>query len=130
MFAVRGNAVSRVVRCSVHRPLLTGHHLNRPLSTPAAFKKKQEAQIHDDKVEKPKAPRPARKTSLRRVGLEAEQKRVVVRRRGGIQVIERGIGTRVCLIGIYTMVKADGSIRKQRHTAQPNNTTSTQQPDS
>lgn len=102
MFAFRagGNGVRSAARLlRSERQQVLGHYRNasRPLSTPTVLKRKPEQKQQDEspveKVDKQKTP--ARKTSLRRVGLEAERSRVVVRHRGGMRTIERGVETKV-----------------------------------
>jgi len=75
------------------------------LHSPAIFKKKQGQQLRDgttaeklDEIDPAKLVTPGRKTSLRRVGLEAERSRtigVIVRHKGGVRTLERGVETKV-----------------------------------
>jgi hypothetical protein len=103
MFAFRGIGVKAARRAQSFRPLSSSlrkpNGLNRQLSTPALFKK-DSVQLQQDgaainKVEKLKNVKPERKTSLRRVGLEAERSRVVVRHKGGVRTLEHGVETKV-----------------------------------
>lgn len=73
------------------------NHGQRQLSIPRSLKKKQEPLLRDNPpVEQNGSPKlPPRKTSLRRVGLEAERSRVVVRDRGGVRVIDPDVQTKV-----------------------------------
>lgn len=84
------------------------NHSHRQLSIPRSLKKKQDPLVRDDPpVEQNGAPKlPPRKTSLRRVGLEAERSRVVVRHRGGVRVIDPDVQTKVYIqlpnLDLYT----------------------------
>lgn len=72
-------------------------HTKRQLSIPRSLRKKQESLAKDDKpADQNGGPKlPPRKTSLRRVGLEAERSRVVVRHRGGVRVVDPDVHTKV-----------------------------------
>jgi hypothetical protein len=67
------------------------------LSIPQSLKKKASQTVQDElPVEQNGGVKlPARKTSLRRVGLEAERSRVVVRHRGGLRVVDPEVETKV-----------------------------------
>jgi hypothetical protein len=75
----------------------------RQFTNPAVSRRKQDQQAQDgaavekiEKAEKQKAARiAARNTSLRRVGLEAERSRVIVRHKGGLRVIDPEVVTKV-----------------------------------
>ncbi|KAF2427740.1 hypothetical protein EJ08DRAFT_637171 [Tothia fuscella] len=132
MFAIRGNEVKVLGglrrNCIPRRPPLDTH-LFRYLSTPTVFKRNKPAEVQDESTaekvadkekESPKenGAKPPRKTSLRRVGLEAERSRVVVKHKGGKRIIERGVETKkltaYCAAEQYSihraarLVKADG----------------------
>jgi hypothetical protein len=104
MFALRGNGVKAVQRGLFFRPsprppFLSTGVISRPLSTPSLFNKNHDQRQQDgvvsDKIENKKNGKPARNTSLRRVGLEAERSRVIVRNKGGVRILERGVETKV-----------------------------------
>jgi hypothetical protein len=103
MFALRRVGVKAARRALSFRPLsptlIKPNGLSRPLSTPALFTKDSD-QVQQDgaafgKAERPENVKPERKTSLRRVGLEAERSRVVVRHKGGLRTLEHGVETKV-----------------------------------
>jgi hypothetical protein len=104
MFAIRGNgvhAVRGVVTAPIQRPLLIPCQCIRRLTAPVVvFKRHKAAEVQDgaaiekvEKAEKSKVKLP-RKTSLRRVGLEAEQSRVVIKNKGRVRVIDGGTKVR------------------------------------
>jgi hypothetical protein len=103
MFALRGFGVKAVHRGpSLRPPLPPTYRLDvfyRQLSAPALFKKNTDLEKQDgaagERGEKPKIAKPERKTSLRRVGIEAERSRIVVRHKGGVRILERGVETKV-----------------------------------
>jgi GTP cyclohydrolase FolE2 len=65
------------------------------------FKKNTDPEKQDgavgEKAEKLKSAKPERNTSLRRVGIEAERSRIVIRRKDGVRTLERGVETKVRL---------------------------------
>jgi len=105
MLALRSNGIKSCVRLA--GSLQGTHNANRPLlrcsaeyvrffSTSISRFKKSEQQEESQK-EKPKpVPRPsAGKTSLRRVSIEAERSRVIVRNRHGRRFVDPDIDTKV-----------------------------------
>jgi hypothetical protein len=97
MFAIRGHGV-KAVRGWLIAPLQRAPpgawQWSRPLTSPAVFKKDKVAGASREEpaIERVEnaAAKPPRKTSLRRVGLEAEQSRVVIKNKGRVRVIEGG----------------------------------------
>lgn len=69
----------------------------RQLSIPQSLQKKAGPSVQDDPLVEQNgvAKLPARKTSLRRVGLEAERSRVVVQHKGGMRVVDPEAQTKV-----------------------------------
>jgi len=111
MLALRSNGIKSCVRLAGSLPGI--HNANethlqhsvqyiRPFSTSIRRFKKSEQQEESQK-EKPKpAPRPsAGKTSLRRVSIEAERSRVIVRNRHGRRFVDPDIDTKVYADGHY-----------------------------
>jgi len=113
MLALRSNGVKSCARLTGSRPgthhaiqtLLRSSALReRPFSASIGRFKKSEQQEESQK-EKPKpVPRPsAGKTSLRRVSIEAERSRVIVRNRHGRRFVDPDIDTKVNIV--YNLIR-------------------------
>ncbi|RDI84003.1 hypothetical protein Vi05172_g6027 [Venturia inaequalis] len=110
-------------------PRILQNHSQRQLSIPRSLKKKQEPLVKDDSpAEQNGTPKlPPRKTSLRRVGLEAERSRVVVRHRGGMRVIDPDVQTKkitaYCAAEEYNISIAARLVEADGFDLDPYNTT-------
>jgi hypothetical protein len=87
----------QIQRC-IQRFQPSGYLSQRQLSIPSSLKKKQEPLVKNELPTEQNEKLPARKTSLRRVGLEAERSRVIVRHRGGLRVVDAEVETKVIQI--------------------------------
>jgi hypothetical protein len=86
---------ARLIRRCIQRHQPSEHFNQRQLSIPSRLKKEQAPKGEPPVEQNGGAKWPARKTSLRRVGLEAERSRVVVRHRGGLRVVDPEVQTKV-----------------------------------
>ncbi|TID14094.1 DUF155-domain-containing protein [Venturia nashicola] len=104
------------------------NHSQRHLSIPRSLKKKQDPLGRDDPPieQSGRLKLPPRKTSLRRVGLEAERSRVVVRHRGGMRVLDPDVQTRItayCAAEEYNISVAARLVEADGFDLDPYNTT-------
>jgi hypothetical protein len=101
MLLQRANGLRREARHRFHQCIYqhkpSVYPGQRQLNIARGLRKKPDPPVQDEpppeKTERLKLP--ARKTSLRRVGLEAERSRVIVRHRGGLRVIDPEVQTKV-----------------------------------
>jgi hypothetical protein len=124
MFALRGIGVKAARRAQSFRPhshpLYARNGLSRQLTAPALFKngdvQVQQDGVAPNKADKPKSEKPERKTSLRRVGLEAERSRVVVRHKGGVRTLEHGVETKVRCPSCRSHTQTVANILSESHS--------------